>query len=377
MTMTRRGFLGRLGRSAIACGSLPLLLDAVGLGEPALGDDGPGGPAEYWERLSGRRVRCTLCPLRHALGRGERGPCRVRENHDGVLRTHAWENPAILKVDPVEKLPATHFRPATRSLTIATGGCNLHCLYCQNWQQSQSRPEDLRTVDLPAVEAVRRALEKKEIDTVAFSYTEPMMAFEYVRDIAARARAKGLRTIMATGGYVNEKPLLQMCRHLDAITVGLKAFTDESFRKLTERSLPPLLETIRTIRKKTDVWLELTNLVVPTYNDERAMITTMCRWIVKELGPDVPLHFGRFVPRFRLSNLPQTPLRSLTEAREIALAEGIRHAYVSNVAPHEGNNTTCPECGRVLIRRIGFKVLRNDLEDGRCPRCRREVAGRW
>ena len=376
MAMTRRDFLGAVGKTTVVAGSLPLLLKALGLADTPLFAAGDYPEAACYEKLSRRRIQCRLCPMEHVLDDGETGPCRTRRNHGGVLRTHAYENPAIIKVDPIDKLPAAHFLPEARTLTIATGGCNLRCLYCQNWQQSQRRPEDLDTVELSSAEAVRRAL-GKDIKIIAFSYTEPFMCYEYTLEIAKQARAKKMKVAIATGGYINEKPLLDLCKYVDVITIGLKAFTEKCYEKLTERSLEHVLRTIKTIKKKTKAWLEITNLVVPTYNDNRKMITEMCKWIKKELGPDVPLHFGRFVPKYKLKNLPQTPLKSLEEARAIALAEGIRFAYVSNVAPHEGNNTYCPKCKKALIKRVGFKLLENNVKDGKCRFCGQKIPGVW
>ncbi|MBC2715901.1 MAG: AmmeMemoRadiSam system radical SAM enzyme [Desulfobacteraceae bacterium] len=387
MKTTRRELLKIMGRGACTVGSLPLVLKALGIIDNPVFADESYPEAKYYKKLSGKRVQCTLCPMEHVLANGERGPCRTRENHQGTLLTHAYNNPAIIKIDPMEKLPSTHFLPDTKTLTIATGGCNLHCLYCQNWQQSQSRPEDLKTIDLSAVEAVKQAL-GKEIKTIAFSYTEPFMFYEYAIEIAKKAKEKGMRIAIATGGYINEKPLLELCKHADIITVGLKAFTEECYEKLTERSLEHVLETIKTIKKgslekgkkkekEKLPCLEITNLIVPTYNDKKKMIREMCQWIKKELGEDVPLHFGRFVPRYKLKNLPQAPLRSLEEAREIAFEEGIRFVYLSNVAPHDGNNTYCPKCKKAIIKRIGFKVLENNLKDGKCKFCDQKIPGVW
>jgi len=376
MNLTRREFLNTLGKTTVAVGSLPLLLKALGLVDTPLFAGREYPEARYYDKLSRRRVQCRLCPLEHVLSDRETGPCRTRRNHGGVLRTHAYENPAIIKVDPIEKLPSTNFLPGTKTLTIAPGGCNLRCLYCQNWQQSQSRPEDLKTVELSSTEAVKRAL-GKEIKTIAFSYTEPFMYYEYAIEIAKKARAKKMRVAIATGGLIQEKPLLELCKYVDVITVGLKAFTEECYEKLTQRSLEHVQNTIKTIKKKTKAWLEITNLVVPTYNDNKKMITEMCRWIKKELGADVPLHFGRFVPQYKLKNLPQTPLKSLEEAREIALKEGLRFVYISNVAPHDGNNTYCPKCKKALIKRVGLKILENNLTNGKCKFCGEKIPGVW
>lgn len=376
MCMTRREFLSTLGKTAVAVGSLPLLLRSFGLVDSPLFAAGGYPEASCYEKLSGKRVQCHLCPMEHVLEDGETGPCRTRRNHGGILRTHGYENPAIIKVDPIEKLPCTHFLPEAQTLTVATGGCNLRCLYCQNWQQSQSKPEDLKTVELPAAEAVKRAL-GKDIKIIAFSYTEPFMFYEYALEIAKQAKAKGMQVAIATGGLIREKPLVELCKHVDIVTVGLKAFTEECYGKLTQRSLDDVLNTLKTLKKKTKVWLEITNLVVPTYNDNRKMIAEMCAWVKKNLGADVPLHFGRFVPKYKLKNLPQTPLKSLEEARDIALKEGLRYVYISNVAPHDGNNTYCHKCKKAIVKRVGFKILESNIKDGKCAFCRAKIPGVW
>ncbi|MFH1421659.1 MAG: AmmeMemoRadiSam system radical SAM enzyme, partial [Planctomycetota bacterium] len=208
------------------------------------------------------------------------------------------------------------------------------------------------------------------------SYTEPIVFMEYMLDIAAHTKPKGIKNVVATAGYVEEKPLKELCKSVDAITVGLKAFTQECYKKLTDRSLAPVLKAIETI-KKEGVWLELTNLIVPTYNDDKTVITEMCKWIKKNLGSQVPLHFARFVPMHKLKNLPQTPVKSLEEARKIALAEGIEYVYISNVAPHEGNDTYCPKCKKAVIKRVGLKILENNLKDGKCPSCGHKIPGVW
>jgi len=376
MKLTRRDFCRSLGKAVVVSGSLPLLARALGLLDGRAYAAGDYPECKYYDKLSGKDVQCRLCPMEHVLEDGETGPCRTRKNHGGILRTHAYENPAIIKVDPIEKLPTNHFMPGAQTLTVATGGCNLRCLYCQNWQQSQSRPEDLKTVELSSVEAIKRALDR-EIKILAFSYTEPFMYYEYAAEMAEKARGKGMKVALATGGYIKEKPLVELCRYVDVITIGLKAFTEKCYEKLTERSLSNVKKTLVAVKKKTKAWLEITNLVVPTFNDDRQMITDMCKWIKKELGRDVPLHFGRFVPKYKLKNLPQTPLKSLEEARDIALAEGLRFVYVSNVAPHQGNNTFCPKCKKALIKRVGFKLLKNNIKDGKCSFCGEKIPGVW
>jgi pyruvate formate lyase activating enzyme len=376
MDESRRGFLRTVGRTAIAVGSLPVLLEHLGLGvRPALAARG-FPEAKFYREAAGKNVQCLLCPLKHTLAPGQRGPCRARQNDDGILRTHAWENPAILRVDPIERLPATHFLPGSKTLTIALGGCNLACRDCPYWKQSQARPEDVKTADLPALAAVKKAL-GQEIKTIAFASTEPFMAYEYVSAIAKRARAKRMRVVVATAGLVREEPLLALARNVDLFTVGLRAFSETAHRKLTDRSLAPILSTITTIAKKTRARLELVSTVVPGHNDDPRMIATMCRWVRDEIGPDVPVHFRRFAPAFKMKDRDETPVESLVDARKVAIEQGLRFVYCGDVAAPGANHTRCPKCAKPVIRRMGTKVLGNDLVKGRCPHCRQALPGVW
>lgn len=370
---TRRAFLTDLGRWAAGAAALPLALQA--LLESAAHADAVAAEGRYYEALDGRRARCHVCPLHCTLEDGETCFCRTRTNVGGQIVNRAYANPCLLNIDPVERTPANHFLPGTRALALGLGGCNLRCLYCQNWQQSQQRPEDLANLDLPVEEAFRRANDNT-CRTICYTYTEPVAFYGYVLDIAQHARSRGVRNLVATAAYIEEAPLIRLCREVDAFTVTLKGFTDEFYNRVCGVHLRPVLDALRVIRRE-GVWLEITNLVIPTYNDDTDGIRRMCDWIAENLGPDVPLHFSQFFPDYRLRDLPRTPRPVLEEAAAIAQRAGLRYVYLSNVSPHDLNHTRCHGCGEVLIRRLGFRVLENHMDGSRCPSCRTEIPGVW
>ncbi len=331
---------------------------------------------DYYESLPGGRTRCGVCPRHCVCDGGESGYCRARTNVDGVYYPRGYGHPCIIRVDPIEKIPLSHFRPGTRTMTIAVGGCNLRCQYCQNWQHSQAAPDALKTYELTPDEAVSAAREKG-LDAIAFNYTDPTASLEYATDVARAARKAGLHVVAATGAYIEPEPLLAFAQHVDAFTVGLKGYTESFYEEVVSGRLDPVLRAIETIRNKTDCWLELVNLVVPTYNDDMREIHKMAGWVRRAVGPSTPLHFSRFVPMYRLTNLPRTPVETLEAACRTAKDVGMKYVYTSNIAPHDGNNTYCPKCGAALIERLGFKVLENRVEKGRCPACRIRLPGVW
>jgi pyruvate formate lyase activating enzyme len=376
--LDRRHFLAALGRyGAGACG-----LGAFGgFGvNDVLGDDRARGrwirEVDFYERLPGGAVQCGVCPHHCTLSRGETGRCRSRVNVDGIHYARGYNRPCVLQVDPIEKVPLSHFLPGRKTMTIAAGGCNLRCRYCQNWQYSQVRPDELETFDLTPAGAVEAA-KQKGIEVIAFNYTEPVAFLEYATDVARLARAAGIRVVAATGAYVEPGPLIDFAQHVDAVTVGLKGFTDDFYEDVCGVRLDGVLRSIKTIRDEAECWLELVNLIVPTYNDDPATIRKMVGWIRKNVGVTTPLHFSRFVPMYRLTNLPRTPVTTLETACDIAGRAGLKYVYTSNIAPHDGNNTYCARCKTSLIQRLGFKVLENHLHKGRCPQCHTRVPGVW
>jgi pyruvate formate lyase activating enzyme len=324
-----------------------------------------------------RELSCELCPRECRIPEGGAGDCRVRVNLDGKLRATTYGLPSSMHMDPVEKKPLFHFHPRSTALSIGTAGCNLHCLNCQNWQLSQRGGEEMdRIFHAMPDELVDMAL-KQGCRGIAYTYSDPVIFYEYVYDTSQRAREKGLYNIFVTAAYINPKPLRRLCGILDATNTDLKAFDDAFYRDINGATLKPVLDALVTFREQ-GVWLEVTNLVIPTLNDDLAMIRRMARWIRDELGADTPLHFSRFQPMYRMRNLPPTPVETLERARDEALDVGLRYVYIGNVLGHEGESTHCPRDGTLLIARTGFWVTENHLTaDGRCPVCQEKIPGVW
>lgn len=320
-------------------------------------------------------VRCELCPRRCLLAPGQRGDCRVRINLDGILQTLVYASPCAVHVDPIEKKPLFHVLPGSRSFSVATAGCNLHCRYCQNWQISQSAPEDLTHYDLSPEKMVQDAL-AAGCRSIAYTYSDPVIFYEYVYDTGQIAKPAGLLNILVTAAYINQKPLIDLCPYIAAANVDLKGSTDEFYRKMSDAHLKPVQDAIITM-KRQGVFVELTNLLVPTWNDSEQDIRRLCRWILDFCGSETPVHFSKFWPMHQLKNLPPTPLSTLNLAWDIAKDMGLDYVYVGNVPGHAGNHTHCPSCGRILIKREGFRVLDNALKTGACPDCGHVIPGIW
>jgi pyruvate formate lyase activating enzyme len=294
---------------------------------------------------------------------------------DGRLLSLTYGRPAAVHVDPVEKKPFYHFLPGAQAYSFGTAGCPLHCEFCQNWQLSQSRPEDHPGPFVPPAELVA-AVRRSGAPIVAFTYDEPTVFAEYLIDVARAARQAGLRPVLVSCGIMNEAPLAEMCDVLDAIKIDLKGYSEEFYRQVSHAELAPVLRSIRQVAQR-GVHLEIVNLVVPTLNDSEAMLQGLAGWLLDAVGPDVPVHFTRFHPDYRLQNLPPTPVETLERARAIALAKGLRYVYVGNVPGHPGNDTWCPRCGALVIRRSGFLIEEMHAKGGRCARCGAPIAGVW
>ncbi len=382
--MSRRAFVGRLAASCAGCalaGPVPLVAEPLQdrFGRDAAGGVGEAGlnptPARWSRALPNGWVECGVCPRACRIAPEERGTCGTRENRGGTLYTLVHSRPCVLALDPVEKKPFFHVLPGRTALSLGTAGCNLECRCCQNWEISQARPEQIPSLRLPPAEVVALAKEKGA-PLVACTYTEPVVFSEYVLDIARAGRRAGVRTIVISNGYIQELPLLELCREIAAYKVDLKGVSPEVFKKQTGGELPHVLDTLRRLRAH-GIWTEIVNLVIPTLNDSEAEARTLARFVRSELGPEVPVHFTRFHPSYRLQNLPSTPIATLERARAAALAEGLLFAYLGNVPGHPGENTYCPGCGKVLVRRLGMAVSENRLKGGRCPECRRAIPGIW
>ena len=331
-------------------------------------------PARFWKKLGQKRIECELCPKHCQVDDRERGFCGVRENHDGEYKTLVWGQPCAIHVDPIEKKPLFHFLPGTRAFSLATAGCNLECKCCQNWDISQSKPEDVDFRFMPPDEVVRNA---KDYDAcVTFTYSEPIVFLEYCIDTAMAARKAGVRTTMVTGGSGEAAPMKEALKFLDAVKVDLKGFTEDYYQRLCKGKLEPVLKTLEVIRA-SGVWLELVHLCVPGQNDSEPEIRAMCHWVKTHLGADVPVHFTRFHPEYQMKNLPPTPNATLVRCREIGLGEGLHFVYTGNVPGLAGENTTCPKCNKVVVARRGFEVDEIHLKAGHCAFCGATIPGVW
>lgn len=320
-------------------------------------------------------VKCLLCAQGCVIALGQRGRCRARMNVNGELRSLVYGRPMSIHIDPIEKKPFYHFLPGSAAYSLCTSGCPLRCRFCQNWQISQASPEDYETPYLMPPELASIA-EKSKAPVVAFTYNEATVFTEYFTDIARETRKRKLRAVLISCGFMNEAPLTEMCQVLDAIKIDLKGFSESFYRNVSSAELKPVLRSIKQIRK-SPVHLELVNLVVPTLNDSDQMLEDLTKWVIEELGPDVPIHFTRFHPDFQLLNLPPTPVATLERARNLALSKGIHFAYVGNVPGHAGNHTYCPKCKNMIVRRDGFFVTEIKISNGCCQFCQTKIAGVW
>ncbi|AEB09834.1 AmmeMemoRadiSam system radical SAM enzyme [Desulfobacca acetoxidans] len=371
--LTRRQFLGAsaLGLAAL---SLPGLSWQAGAQEVRYGFTHPH-PAAYYTQLAGRLVRCDLCPRNCEVLEGDRGECGVRENRGGKYITLAYGNPTAVHIDPIEKKPLFHVLPGTASYSIATAGCNLHCAFCQNWEISQARPEETYNFDLPAA-AIVQAAKETNCPSIAHTYVEPIIFYEYMIDIARLSPAAGIINVCHSAGYINRKPLEELCRYLQAACVDLKGFTEEFYQKLVGASLAPVLEALKIFRQK-GVHLEIVNLIIPQFNDNPKDLEKMCLWIRDELGPLTPLHFSRFYPLFKMKQHYPTPVSTLEKAREIALKTGLKYVYLGNLPQNPAENTYCHHCGQLIISRRGYLIGEVKLKDGRCNFCGAAIPGIW
>ncbi len=334
------------------------------------------GEAMFYQKMEDDTVSCDLCFHKCLIPDGKRGFCRNRENRAGTLYSVVYGKPSAVHVDPVEKEPQHHFLPGTQILCLGTAGCNFRCLHCQNWHLSQRSIEEINYYYDLTPEKVIATAQEQNIPTISFTYNDPISFYEYVYDIAKLAKENGLRILWHSNGTLNPEPLKELLKYTDAVTIDLKGFTDKFYREVSSAELAPVLETLKTI-KQSGVWLEIVNLVIPTYNDDTGDIRRMCAWIRDNLGPDVPLHFSRFGPTYRLAKLPPTPVGTLETAYDIAREEGLNYVTLGNVPGHVGNSTFCPACGRRIIHRVHFNILANELTDGKCRFCGHPIPGVW
>jgi pyruvate formate lyase activating enzyme len=375
--------LSRRDLATIACAGaaaalLPRPADSVSLPEVGAvisGDDLPALEASWYKKLPEGRVECQLCPRACQVADAERGGCGVRENRGGTYYTLVHGVACAVHLDPIEKKPFFHVLPGAQALSYATAGCNVECKFCQNWEISQFRPEQVRSQYLPP-EALALFARREGVPLLSATYSEPVVFWEYVRDTAIAGRREGVRSTVVSNGYIQEQSLKDVLPHLTAMKVDLKAFSERFYHEMVRGELKPVLKAIEVIRA-SGTWLEIVVLLVTGQNDSEQEVRDLSRWVKTNLGGEVPVHFTRFHPTYRLTNLPPTPLSTLERAWQIGKAEGLAFAYLGNVPGHPGESTTCPGCGTRLIHRVGFQVLENVLKGGTCPRCHRVIPGVW
>ncbi|MCP3997483.1 MAG: AmmeMemoRadiSam system radical SAM enzyme [bacterium] len=334
-------------------------------------------PTEYWHELDDGRIQCDLCPRECKLREGQRGLCyvRARQGDEVVLTTYGRSSGFC--IDPIEKKPLNHFYPGSAVLSFGTAGCNLACRFCQNWDISKAKQFDVLT-DRASPEAIATAAQQLGCTSIAFTYNDPIIFHEYAIDAAVAAREADVKTVAVTAGYVNPKPRQEFYRHMDAANIDLKAFTDEFYHRLCAGALQPVLDTLVYVAAETDVWLEITTLLIPGRNDSSEELGKMTRWIVDNLGPDVPHHFSAFHPDFKMQDTPATPRETLTRAREIAMESGERYVYTGNVHDPSGQATYCHSCHEVLVERNWYQLGKWNLDtEGSCASCGAACAGRF
>jgi pyruvate formate lyase activating enzyme len=328
-----------------------------------------------YKKLGKNKVVCGICPNRCVLSPGDRSVCRSKVNMEGKLYSLAYGNPCSVNTDPIEKKPLYHFKPRTKAFSLATTGCNFRCLNCQNYEISQAKPDEVINYELFPSDAVKAA-GRAGAASIAYTYSEPITFFEYMIDTCRIARENGILNVLVSNAYINRTPLLELCKVLDGASLNFKAYSDKIYRKLNGGRLKPVLNTFLTLREQ-NIYFEMIHLVVPGYVDDDDEVRKMCGWILENLGPDYPLHFLRFFPRYKLDRLPPTPVSTLSRFRKLAIQEGIHYAYVGNVAKHEGNNTFCHNCKKRLIARQGYFIPEYNLVGNRCKFCDTKIPGVW
>jgi pyruvate formate lyase activating enzyme len=369
---TRRDFLRQnaLGAAGVAC---------CGWGTNLLAAADPDAQfireAQFYEKQANKKIKCKLCPRECVIDDRERGYCGARENRGGTYYTLVHSRVATAHIDPIEKKPLFHFHPGTMAFSLATAGCNVNCKFCQNWEISQVRPEQVHA-DYAPPQKIAELARGNSCGAIAYTYSEPVIFTEYVLDCAEAGHKLGIPSVVVTGGFIQQDPLKKLCAQADAIKVDLKSFSQKYYQEVVNGELKPVLDALVTMRK-LGTWTEIVYLVVPTLNDSDAEFRGLAQWIKQNLGPDVPIHFTRFHPEYLLKNLPPTPVETLDRATKIAGAEGLHFVYVGNVPGHPAENTYCPKCHKVLVERTGLMVTQNRLKNGKCPDCQTAIPGKW
>jgi pyruvate formate lyase activating enzyme len=375
----RRAFL----KCALASGAALRLGEAA---SPATGTPTQAGPekqddsrfiveAKFYEKHANLKIKCKLCPRECSVGDRERGYCGVRENRGGTYYSLVHSRVCAAHVDPIEKKPLFHYMPGTIAFSLATAGCNVNCKFCQNWDISQSRPEQIPADYAPPRRVVDLA-KQYGCPTIAYTYSEPVVFSEFLMDLADAGHEAGLRSIVVSNGYMQEEALRAAYGKMDAVKIDLKAFSESYYSKVVTGQLKPVLESLATL-KKMGKWTEIVYLVVPTLNDSDAEFTGLAQWVKANLGVDVPLHFTQFHPEYLLKNMPITPVPTLERAKAIADAEGLHYVYIGNVPGHPAQNTYCPQCKKLLVERVGFTASQMLIRQNSCPFCHHPIPGIW
>lgn len=365
----------------VAAGAFCFPMRSFPVGEMESGKNEMPGDLWKWSREgmhyinTPRGTKCLICPNECTLKNGETSQCRSRINHSGKLYTIAYGNPCAINVDPIEKKPFYHFLPGSTAFSIATAGCNFSCLNCQNWTISQSSPKETQNYDLMPDKVVEKAVQNK-CRSIAYTYSEPVTFYEYVYDTAVLARKKGIRNVLVSNGYINEQPLRDLCKVIDGATIDLKSFDNTTYLRLNAGMLQPVLNALK-IYKQEGVWLEISNLVIPGWSDNMDMIQKMCSWLCQNSFQDIPFHFLRFQPLYKLNKLPPTPVAVLQKAKEVATRAGMKYVYIGNIPGTADISTKCPHCEKMVIERKGHMIISNHTKGGKCGYCGTIIPGRW
>jgi len=365
-------------REFIACAGLALAAGCVkqaGAGDTEQPVAKTGNPheAKWYSKAKKNKVTCHLCPRQCLVPNGMRGHCRVRENRGGRFYALSYGYPVAVNLDPIEKKPFMHVYPGSKAFSIATAGCNINCKFCQNWDIAQKRPEDF-VVPYTPPESVAKAAANAKAKTIAYTYSEPTVFSEYVIDCAKAGREHAIDSVMITNGYISAQAQKDVLAVLKAVKVDLKSFSNDFYREVCNGSLAPVLDSLKRI-SKSGVWLEIVVLLIPTLNDDADNLKRMTSWIVKELGPDVPVIFTAYRPAYKIVNIPPTPGETLEKARAIAYEEGCHYSYGGNIPGMKAANTYCPSCKNLVVERYGYKILKNT--DGKCDKCGAVIPGIW
>ena len=366
LELSLKAGLGGLAGAALS-GAAPFFISEADAAEGA-----PSREALFYEPLSNGDVRCTLCPRKVILSPGKTCYCKTRRNLGGKLIASGFDKPCIVNVDDIERNPLYHYLPGSKTLAMGAAGCNMDCLYCQNYELAQSPPEKVKTLNF----APSKGIAESKAQSLTLTYTDAICQPEYLFSLSEIARKQRAKVILCSGAYVNPEPLDAFIKHVDAFAITLKAFDDDSYMRLTGIHLNPVLDALVKI-KASGKWLEVVTLIVPDYNDDAKGIQSLAKWIRSNLGETTPWHLSKFVPEYKLKKLPPTPRRTLEDARKAGQDAGLKYVYITNLAPHEGNNSYCPSCGNTILERLGFKLKANHLQNGKCPNCGTAIQGVW